>query len=94
VIYKILQHRSFSKEILKTTAPLQKKIYQIVSKLSKDPQKLPANTLPLKNFKLVYRTRLGDWRLIYQINHDDRVIRLLAVKPRGEVYRFLRRLVK
>ena len=34
-----------------------------------------------------YRLRVGDWRVIYEIQNDELVILVLRVAPRGEVYR-------
>jgi mRNA interferase RelE/StbE len=34
-----------------------------------------------------YRLRVGDWRVIYEIQNNQLVILVLKVAPRGEVYR-------
>jgi len=34
-----------------------------------------------------YRLRVGDWRVIYDIQNDKLVILVFKVAPRGEVYR-------
>lgn len=34
-----------------------------------------------------YRLRVGDWRVIYEIQNDELVILVLRIAPRGEVYR-------
>lgn len=34
-----------------------------------------------------YRLRVGDWRVIYELQNEDLVILVLKVAPRGEVYR-------
>ena len=34
-----------------------------------------------------YRLRVGDWRIIYEVNKKEVVIIVLKVAPRGEVYR-------
>jgi mRNA interferase RelE/StbE len=33
-----------------------------------------------------YRLRVGDWRVIYEINKDQIVIIVMKIAPRGEVY--------
>jgi mRNA interferase RelE/StbE len=33
-----------------------------------------------------YRLRVGDWRVLFEINDGKLVIVVLAVKPRGEAY--------
>jgi mRNA interferase RelE/StbE len=34
-----------------------------------------------------YRLRVGDWRVIYEINKTEVVIVFLKIAPKGEVYR-------
>ena len=34
-----------------------------------------------------YHLRVGDWRVIYEINKDEGVIIVMKIAPRGEVYR-------
>lgn len=34
-----------------------------------------------------YRLRVGDWRVIYEVNKKEVTIIVLKVAPRGEVYR-------
>ena len=35
----------------------------------------------------IYRLRVGDWRVIYEIENDGLIILVLRVASRGEVYR-------
>lgn len=34
-----------------------------------------------------YRLRIGDWRVIYEINKDEITIIVMKIAPRGEVYK-------
>jgi mRNA interferase RelE/StbE len=34
-----------------------------------------------------YRLRVGDWRIIYEIENDELIILVLRIGSRGEVYR-------
>lgn len=37
--------------------------------------------------RLGYRLRVGDWRIIYDIENDQLVILVMRIRPRGDVYR-------
>jgi len=93
VPYKILHHRLFEKEIVKIPTHHQKKIYRLISALAGNPQKMPPNTTPFTGYKNVYRMRLGDFRLVYHLDHQSGIIILLGTSSRGEVYKLIRRLL-
>jgi mRNA interferase RelE/StbE len=49
-------------------------------------EKLPFGDIKkLKGYKNTYRLRIGDYRIIYQLNNDDTII-IEAVLPRGNAY--------
>ena len=48
--------------------------------------------MPISNAKKLqgrsgYRLRVGDWRVIYEINKDQVVIIVMKIAPGGEVYK-------
>ena len=47
----------------------------------------PANSRKLEGYHDLYRLRVGDWRIIYQVINDQLLILVLEVGSRGEVYR-------
>ena len=61
---------------------MRKKLEQIAV----DPYAKHANVTKLQN-RPGYRLRIGDWRIIYDIQDEELMILVLKVRPRGEVYR-------
>jgi mRNA interferase RelE/StbE len=53
--------------------------------LADDPH--PANSRKLEGYHDLYRLRVGDWRIIYQVDKDQLLILVLEVGSRGEIYR-------
>ena len=64
------------------TKLVQKKLEQVAI----DPFADHPNVTRLQN-RPGYRLRVGDWRVIYEIQNDELVIMVLKVAARGEVYR-------
>ena len=67
----------------KNTAVL---IRQKLEQLAVDPYAPHLNAKKLQN-RSGYRLRIGDWRVIYEIQNDELIILVLKVAQRGAVYR-------
>lgn len=93
MLYRIVHHRLFEKEILKLPTHHQEKVYRLLISFKQNPKKLPANTTPLQSYNNIYRTRIGDFRLIYKISRGEKTIFVLGVGSRGNVYKLLRRML-
>ena len=61
---------------------IRKKLGQIAA----NPYASHPNANKLQN-RPGYRLRVGDWRVIYEIQNDELIILVLKIAPRGEVYR-------
>jgi mRNA-degrading endonuclease RelE of RelBE toxin-antitoxin system len=35
----------------------------------------------------VYRLRVGDWRVIFRVRRDDRLVQVALIRPRGGAYK-------
>ena len=60
-----------------------KRVIKAISKLADDPR--PSGCVKLKGSGL-YRIRVGDYRIIYDIQDDALVILVVKVGHRGDVY--------
>ena len=61
------------------------RIRQAISGLMQDP--LPRGVKKLQGRIDVYRIRIGDYRVLYEINHHDKKVVVLSVLHRKEAYR-------
>ena len=80
----------FSDEGKISFSSLDKAVAQrILNKLKWLTQNIDAiSPLPLKwNFEGLYKLRIGDWRVIYDINHDQEVITVHRIGHRSEIYK-------
>ena len=85
-MYKILYSTQAAKALLKMPRNSAQKIQGKLEQLAKDPFAPTPNARKLQG-RQGYRLRVGDWRVIYEINKTEIVIIVLKIAPRGEVYR-------
>ena len=76
---------------LKELRKIKKGVPQIFSRLSKSIDALandPFEGKPLQgNKKGCYSLREGDYRVIYEVHLDDKVVHIIAAGHRREIYR-------
>lgn len=70
--------RVFSKDIFR-------RVVAAIDELANDP--LPPGCTKLAGYDWLYRIRVGDWRIVYEVNEVEEIVMVLAVKHGREVYR-------
>lgn len=80
----------YSAEALRTLRRMPANINCLIRRkiegLAADPFAVNVNVRPLRG-RSGYRLRVGDWRVIYEIGADPRVMRVMEIGPRGSVYK-------
>lgn len=84
--YEIRAHRLYLKEEKRLPPNVHIKIKSVISTIRQNPLLQSTNITPLKGEPGIFRFRLGDWRLIYHLNHRQKIITLLAIRPRASAY--------
>jgi len=85
-MYKIVFTRQASRDIRRVPQNVVRLIREKLDQVAADPHAKHTNVTRLQN-RPGYRLRVGDWRVIYDVEQDRLVILVLKVGPRGEVYR-------
>lgn len=80
---------TFSKQADKA---LRKMPSNIAQNIVKKIKKLSINPDIMKNVKKLtdhpgFRLRSGDWRIIYVINKNEKLIQIVKIKTRGDAYK-------
>lgn len=80
---------TFSKQADKA---LRKMLSNIAQNIVKKIKELSINPDIMKNVKKLtdhpgFRLRSGDWRIIYVINKNEKLIQIVKIKTRGDVYK-------
>lgn len=75
-----------AKEIKRLDRTTAKWVWARIEKLAADPfshrYSRQMETIPGNRY-----TRVGDWRIIYQVNETEGVIDIVAIRPRSAAYR-------
>lgn len=83
--YAISYVRSAAKAISKLDRPTAVRIIEAIELLAGDPR--PSGCIQLKGGDGEFRIRVGDYRIIYDVEDDQLVILVLRIGHRREVYR-------
>jgi mRNA interferase RelE/StbE len=85
VTYRIEWKRSALREFKKLPQAIQTIVQQAVEKLRNDPRS--GGCRKLAGFDSVYRVRIGDYRLVYEVQDKAILVYILRVRLRREAYR-------
>lgn len=81
---KVFLTSSAKKELRKIPASHIKLLIQKIASLSQNPR--PTGTQLLKGNNRYYRIRLGDYRVVYEINDTEQIVTIIKIGHRREIY--------
>jgi mRNA interferase RelE/StbE len=84
MIYTVFIRKSAQKSIARLASSLQDRIFHAIRELARYPRPLGVKKLAGRE---AWRVRIGDYRVIYEICDDRRMIIVVVVGHRREVYR-------
>ncbi len=82
--FQLVTKRSFDKEFAGLPKDIQRRAADAFLALAENP--FPPGCVKLKG-TASYRIRVGDYRVIYCPDTENKIVRLLAVGHRREIYR-------
>jgi mRNA interferase RelE/StbE len=85
-MYRIVFAKQSDRALRKMSRNTARLIRERLDQLAEDPYARNPNLTRLQG-RPGYRLRVGDWRIIYELEGDRLVILVLKIAPRGEVYR-------
>ena len=83
--YEVVFATSAAKEFRSLPTGSQKRIAGAIDGLAKDPR--PQGVRKLAGHDLLYRIRVGSYRIVYEIHDQERFIRVTRVRHRRDAYR-------
>ncbi len=85
-MYKVTYKKKAEQALSKLPHNLARRIRGKVDKIALNPYAQHNNVTKLRD-RPGYRLRVGDWRVVYDINDGELIILVLKIAPRGKVYR-------
>ena len=83
--YSVTFARSAREELESLDRPIVNRIFPVIESLAHNPR--PAKCKKLSGVQNRWRIRVGDYRVIYQVFDEDKVVDIVAVRHRREAYR-------
>ena len=84
-MYRVLLERGAEKNLARLSPDNHDRVIDAIRALSTNPR--PPGCRKLTGSKNDWRIRVGDYRVIYEIADEIRVVRINRVRHRREVYR-------
>ncbi|MBM4420961.1 MAG: type II toxin-antitoxin system RelE/ParE family toxin [Chloroflexi bacterium] len=86
--YLVELQRSAERDLLRLSPTLRARVLDRVGMLAAEPR--PAGSLRLAGVSGAFRLRVGDHRVVYEVDDQAQVVVVTRVRHRREVYRDLR----
>ena len=83
--YQVDLMRSAEKDLRRIDRPRVASVYQAMERLAEDPR--PHGSKKLVGADRTYRIRVGDYRIVYEIEDEALVVLVIRVAHRREAYR-------
>ncbi len=85
-MYKVVFTKNAKKQLAKIADVYLIRIEEKLNDLAKNPFDLP-NVKKLEGFKTLYRLRISDLRIIYDVNTKLILIEIIEIVKRNDVYK-------
>ena len=86
-VYRVEFTKSSRKEFERLPVKLRLKTVEALSLLSQNPYSELLKIKKLKGAEGLYRIRLSDYRVVYEIRNELLIVLVIKIGHRGEIYR-------
>ncbi|MBX3732459.1 MAG: type II toxin-antitoxin system RelE/ParE family toxin [Verrucomicrobiae bacterium] len=84
-MHRVLVERAAEKDLVRLSSEMHDRVIAAIQTLADNPR--PPGCRRLAGSKSDWRIRVGDYRVVYEIADEIRVVRVNRVRHRREVYR-------
>lgn len=86
-MYQVEFKKSARKEFDKLPSQIQQKVIEALNFLSQNPYSELLQIKKLKGIESLYRIRIGDYRILYEIENKRLLVIVIKIGHRSDVYR-------
>ncbi len=86
-MYKVILHKNAAKFYKNVERKLQQRIAAAIKSISENPHYHVHIRKLEGELKQMYRYRLGNLRILYEIREDIRIVRIKTIEFRGSAYK-------
>ena len=83
--YSVVFKRSAMRQLKRLPQNIQRRIADAVDRLADNPR--PHGYIQMETDDILYRIRVGDYRIVYEIIDNQLVVLVIRIGHRREVYR-------
>ena len=83
-MYQILLERHAEKDLKSLDKAIYKRVKRSLLSLKENPR--PIGSKKLRDHGNEWRIRIGDWRILYEIDDKSKLVRIFRVKHRSKAY--------
>jgi len=83
--YRVLVEPRAAKHLARLDRVIRRRVAAAIEALSADPR--PAGCVALKGMPGVLRVRVGDYRIVYNVGDAERVLLIIDIDHRRDIYR-------
>lgn len=84
-MYEVFLERAAQRDVRRLTAQEFHRVVAVIIALAEDPR--PPGCRKLSGSKDDWRIRIGDRRVVYEVDDGTKAVRVMRVRHRREVYR-------
>lgn len=89
-MYKIVYTRTFENDLKKLDKPVAQRIIAKIFEIANNPYNIQLLKYSPKGLENLYKLRVGDWRVLFWLDHDNKTLTLYIVEHRSKIYKNLR----
>ena len=85
-MYKVVYTKTFEKDISRLDATVAKRIVVKILELSSGSRNFQPIKYSPKGLEKLFKLRVGDWRILFWLDHKEKIIILYTVEHRSKIY--------